>query len=76
MTAEEFKEMIMYNEPDFLYHGVVYSICHPEEEFYTRREDQKVGEGLEFSNIDDLLDNWLIEGKPFREILPDTVWEW
>ena len=76
MTVEQFKDIIRYNEPEFLYKGTVYSICHPCEIFYVYSEKHPEYLDLAFSSIDDLLNNWMIDGKPFRELLPDTIWEW
>lgn len=73
MTVEEFKEMMMCNEPDFDYNGQSYSICSPElKEFYVTASDSPNDKNLAFTSLDDLLDNWLIQGKPFREILPEV----
>lgn len=76
MTVKEFKEMIICNEPAFMYDGAVYGICHPSGTFYVRAEGHPEYDELSFSDVDDLLDNWIIDGNPFRDILPDTVWEW
>ena len=76
MTVEKFVETIQCEEPSFKYKNMRYDMCRPDGTIWVRREDWKVGQELEFSDIDDLLDNWVIEGRPFREILPDPVWEW
>ena len=53
----------------FTYNGKEYSICHPEDKYYgllprIAPEDAE----LEFNSPDDLLDNWIIQGKIIREI--------
>lgn len=71
MTVEKFKEIMPYNEPSFSYCGKEYSICHPKDTFYVWSEDRPEDSSLEFSDLDDLLDHWMIHGKPLRQILPD-----
>ena len=71
MTITQFKEMLLYNEPSFSYHGKEYGICHPNDLFGVYAEDQPSDIELSFQNVDDLLDGWMIQGKPFREILPE-----
>lgn len=71
MTVEKFKEIMLYNEPSFGYQGKEYSICHPKDTFYVWSEDQPEDTNLEFFDLDDLLDRWVIQGKTLREILPD-----
>lgn len=70
MTVDRFKEIMQCNEPDFGYNGKEYSICHPKDKFYVWSEDQPADTDLEFDTLDDLLDRWVIQGKPLREILP------
>ena len=70
MTIEKFKEIIPYNEPSFGYCGKEYSICHPADKFYVWSEDQPQDGLLEFSDVDDLLEHWIIQDRPFKDILP------
>lgn len=74
MTIEQFKEMIVYNEPVFLYKGKEYSICHPSNTFYVREASWPANQDIMFHDVNDLLNNWLIEGMPFKEILSDIDW--
>ena len=60
MTVKQFKEIMEYNEPDFGYRGEEYSICWPNGVYYVTA-----------SSVDEMLDHWLIQGKPLREILPE-----
>ena len=71
MTEAKFKEMIPYNELSFGYRDKEYSIGHPGEIFFVWSEDQPGDADLEFASVDDLLDRWVIQGEPLREILLD-----
>ncbi len=71
MTANEFRESLICNEPDISYQGKNYSICHPEERYYIFSEDDLAVNDLVFESADDLLDHWILGGKPLREIIPE-----
>lgn len=71
MKESAFKEMLQYNEPTFGYAGYDYSICSPDGKYYVWAEDNPEDADLSFDSADDLLDNWVIQGKPLRLILPD-----
>ena len=71
MDAAQFKNMLSYQEPDFGYNGKKYSICSPDGNFYVTAEDFPSDVDLVFQDADDLLDHWIIQGKPLRSILPD-----
>lgn len=73
MTLEEFKEIMACNEPDFIYNRQHYSICWPDGKYYVTASDSPGDADLVFDSLDDLLDHWIIQGKPFREILKDIV---
>lgn len=70
MTELEFKEFLVCNEPDFSYGGRVYSICHPNGNYCVTELDTQPEAVQEFSSVDALLDNCVIQGRPFRDILP------
>lgn len=72
MTIERFKDIIQYNEPSFRYNGQEYSICSPDGKFYVLSSDNPSDVDLVFDTVDDLLTRWIIQGKPFGEILCDT----
>lgn len=74
MTVEQFKEMMMCNEPDFGYNGQEYSICSPNGKYYVTASDSPSDVELEFDNLDALLDGWMIQGHTLREILPNIDW--
>ena len=71
MTVERFKEIMEYNEPDFGYRGEEYSICWPNGVYYVTASDNPQDQELSFSSVDEMLDHWIIQGKPLREILPE-----
>lgn len=71
MTMNEFKEMMIFNEPEFTYNGQFYSICSPGGKYYVMSSDNPADEELVFDTIDDLLDGWVIQGKTLRELLPE-----
>lgn len=71
MTVDDFKDMMMCNEPDFLYNGQEYSICWPGGKYYVTASDSPGDIDLEFDGLDDLLDHWMIQGRPLRDILSD-----
>ena len=73
MTVDAFKEMMVYNEPDFEYNGQGYSICCPNGKYYVTASDSPGDIDLEFDSLDDLLDRWVIQGRPLRAILPEVV---
>ncbi|MBS5344281.1 MAG: hypothetical protein KHX91_06980 [Clostridium sp.] len=68
MLRNDFIDMLYYNEPTFTYNGKEYSICHPEDKYYVTAEDRPEDAELEFNSPDDLLDNWIIQGKSLGEI--------
>ena len=70
MNSEKFKDILQYNEPSFGYNGHEYSICSPDGMFYVMSSDNPTDSSLEFSSVDALLDGWIIQGKPLRDILP------
>lgn len=74
MTVESFKEMMMCNEPEFSYHGQEYSICCPNGKYYVTASDSPGDIELEFSTLDELLERWVIQGRPLKELLSDIDW--
>ena len=76
MDIEEFKEMMCCNEPEFMYNGEKYSICNPDGNYYVLASDSPGDEDLVFETLDDLLENWIIQGKPLKEILPEANFDY
>ena len=74
MTIERFEEMMLCNEPDFTYNGQEYSICSPDGKYYVTASDSPTDIDLEFETLNDLLDSWMIQGRPLREILAEIDW--
>lgn len=70
MTEAEFKDILLWNEPDFEYRGEYYSICSPDGKYYVTASDCPEDSDLEFDSVDALLDGWKIQGKKLRDILP------
>lgn len=71
MTVDRFQEIMQCNEPDFSYNGQEYSICWPGGRYFVTASDSPGDSDLEFDSLDDLLDHWMIQGRPLREILPE-----
>ena len=71
MTVSRFKEIMMCNEPGFTYNGQNYSICSPNGKYCVSASDSPSDLDLEFDTLDDLLDRWVIQKRPLREILPE-----
>lgn len=76
MTVDELIDVLYMYEPDFRYRGETYSISWkdgmlPNAELYVTASDCPEDSDLDFSCLDDLLDHWMIQGKTFREILPE-----
>lgn len=75
MIIDKFKAAMMCNEPDFRYNGQDYSICHPDGRYYVTASDSPGDVDLTFDTLDSLLDGWVIQGKPLREILPNIEFD-
>lgn len=60
----------MMNEPAFDIGGKQYSVCCPGDGFSTWDSD---GNTHDFPNIQTLLHDWIIEGKPFRDIIDSIM---
>ena len=71
MTVKDFKKLMQCNEPDFTYNGQTYSICWPDGRYYVTASDSPGDVDLKFDTLDALLDGWMIQGRPLRDILPD-----
>jgi hypothetical protein len=69
LDINRFKQILAYNEPSFGYNGKEYSICSPDGKYYVTAEDSPGDIDLVFKDPDDLLDHWLVQGKPLRDIL-------
>ena len=54
------------NEPVFEIGGKQYSVCAPSNGFSTWDSD---GNMFDFTTVHELLERWIVDGKPFREIV-------
>lgn len=71
MHIDDFKKMVLINEPDFGYNGFEYTIARPNGFFTVYAEDSPSDEDLMFETVEDLLENWMIQGKPLKDILDE-----
>ena len=75
MRIEDFKEMLLVNEPSFEYNGYEYTIACPNGFFTVYAEDSPSDEDLEFETVEDLLDNWMVQGRSLKEIVEEIEFE-
>ena len=66
MNDDDIEVYLMINEPTFDVGDKQYSVCCVSGTFGTCDSD---GTTLDFPNITALLDEWMIDGKPFRDIV-------
>ena len=58
---------LIMNEPTFTISGKQYSVCCPETgSFSTWDSDENI---RDFDGLESLLDDWIVDGKPFREVV-------
>lgn len=65
MNDQDIALFIKINEPSFVLDGKEYSVCCPDGGFATWDSD---GNTFDFPDIRSLLDEWIVGGKPFREV--------
>lgn len=70
MSDKEIELYLMTNEPAFDIGEKQYSVCCVNGIFGTWDSD---GNTLDFHGISDLLDNWVIDGRPFRDIVQSIM---
>ena len=71
MKENDIALFLMINEPAFTIGNKQYSVCCPEgDEFCTWDSD---GNTFDFLGITSLLDDWVIDGKPFRNIVESVM---
>lgn len=58
---------IVTNEPAFVVDGKEYSVCCPAAGSFSTWDSD--GNMHDYDGIDSLLDNWVVGGKPFRQIV-------
>ena len=66
MKENDIALFLRMNEPAFEIGGKQYSVCCPSGSFATWDSD---GNTFDFVNVHDLLEHWMVDGKPFREVV-------
>lgn len=66
MSDKDIETYLMINEPAFYVDEKQYSVCCIDGIFGTWDSD---GNTFDFHSVSDLLDHWIIGGRPFREII-------
>ena len=64
MQDDDIAVYLMLNEPAFDAGGRRYSVCYVNGTFCTLDPD---GSSSDFPDIASLLDNWIVDGRPFRQ---------
>ena len=67
MNDREIETFLMINEPAFDVGDRQYSVCCPFGNHFSTWDSD--GNTFDFESVSDLLDNWIVDGKPFREIV-------
>ena len=70
MSESDIELFLKINEPVFEIEGRQYSVCCPGEYFATWDED---GNTFDYPDIQTLLDNWIVGGRPFREVVEQIM---
>lgn len=71
LTRNDIELFILTNEPTFTVGGKEYSVCCPETGSFSTWDSD--GNRNDFVGLDSLLDKWIIDEKPFREIVPSLM---
>ena len=69
MTEKELRELLCTAEPLFTFRGVEYQICVLNRILAGLADDES--QDCWFDTVDDLLDNWTLDGVPLRRALPE-----
>ena len=73
MTIKKLKEILECNEPVFHYNGKQYGICFVGGKFIAGEVGEE--DSVEsFYTVEELLENWKIEGVAFGDIVKDLQW--
>jgi hypothetical protein len=62
---------LMLNEPSFFIGDKQYSVCCPDNKNFCTWDSD--GNTFDFPNVSSLLDEWIIEGKAFRQIVEEIM---
>ena len=66
MNENDIALFLRMNEPVFEIGGKQYSVCAPSNGVSTWDSD---GNMFDFTTVHELLERWIVDGKPFREIV-------
>lgn len=68
MKIVDFVDVLMCNEPTFDYNGTEYSICFVKNRFYIGISGDESTDEI-FNTVDEMLNNYYIDGKPLKQIV-------
>lgn len=71
MSIEDLRSFLELDDLEFIYNDKWYYIC-PLNNIYSAGEAGK--DDIEYKTFDDLINNFIIEGKPLKNILIDIDW--
>lgn len=71
MNDDDIALFLMINEPAFEVGDKQYSVCCPRNNLYATWDSD--GNTFDFTDITSLLDEWVVDGKPFREIVESIM---
>ncbi len=71
MDKSQIKLFLMINEPAFTIGDIQYSVCCPRDELFCTWDSD--GNTFDFPNLESLLDHWIVDGKPFREVVESIM---
>lgn len=67
MNESDIALFLAMNEPAFEAGGKQYSVCCPADDLFSTWDSE--GNVFDFHGITSLLNDWIVNGKPFREIV-------
>ena len=73
MKEYDIEMFLDLNEPSFDFNGKQYSVCHVNGVYGTWDSD---GNTFDFHSLSDLLENWIFDGKPFRQVVEMVMAEY
>ena len=73
MTIKKLKEILECNVPVFHYNGKQYGICFVGGKFIAGEVGEEDSDES-FYTVEELLENWKIEGVAFGDIVKDLQW--
>ena len=73
MTIKKLKEILECNEPVFHYNGKQYGICFVGGKFIAGEVGEEDSDES-FYTVEELLENWKIEGVAFGDIVKGLQW--